>query len=345
MVLSLDNAAPAPLSNERRAPFENETIPDSLDIAWDIDAGSGMRASLLVADSAVFVATTNRQLLAFGTRNGKKYWDQRMEGEMPGDIARSGRSLFMATSEWNGRVHARDMERGRAVWRHNVGPTTHGPLVEGGIVYIGTDHGEVYALRSESGEQLWKARVSGSVASVPLSDGDAIIVGTTTDTLYRIARSNGAVVVRAKIEGTVSAAPALQNGTLILPTFSGFVVGVRARDLQTQWHVDTGAPVLAAPIAASNGVVHALNRNAEIWRIENGHGARVAALGGGSVASFTLARDRYIVGKLDGTLVTTDLSGRVVAQHKFNDSIVAPVVVAGGALYVPFRHGRIVKMR
>jgi hypothetical protein len=38
------------------------------------------------------------------------------------------------------------------------------------------------------------------------------------------------------------------------------------------------------------------------------------------------------------------MNGAIVAEHKFNDSISAPVAVHGGALYVPLLRGRIVKL-
>src|SRR5687768_9612744 len=79
---TIENTWPTPLGSARRAAFENETVPDSLDVAWDINAGSGMRSGILVSDSVLFVGTTNRQLLAFSTRSGRKHWDQRLEGEL-----------------------------------------------------------------------------------------------------------------------------------------------------------------------------------------------------------------------------------------------------------------------
>jgi hypothetical protein len=51
------------------------------------------------------------------------------------------------------------------------------------------------------------------------------------------------------------------------------------------------------------------------------------------------------VGLVNGTLLITDMTGRVVGEFKFNDSISAPVAVRAGALYVSLLHGRIVKLR
>jgi len=342
---SLENPWPTALGNQRRAAFENETINDSLQVVWKTDAGSGMRASILVTDSAVFVGTTNRQLLAFGTRNGRRYWDQRLEGEIPGDLVRSGRTLFLTTGELRGSVHAHDMARGRRLWRHSLGGASTGPIIDGNTVYAANDRGDVLALRSDDGSEQWRVHVAGGVSVVPVDAGDAIIVATTTDTLFRLAKKDGAALARRKIESAVAAAPALSGDTLVLPTYSGAVIAVSATSLEPLWKVDTGASVTAAPIIDGGGVTHVINRNAEIWRIEAGRGSRVVSLGGAVAGSFTLVRNRYIVGKLDGTVVFTDLAGRVITQHRFNDSVVAPVAVHAGGVYVPFRHGGIAKLQ
>jgi outer membrane protein assembly factor BamB len=304
-----------------------------------------MRSSVLVTDSAVFAGTTNRVLLAYSSRNGRRHWYQRFEGEIASDVVRSGRTLFFTTAEMNGKVHARDMERGKKVWDRSIGPTRFSPLLDQGLLYVGTDRGLVHALRSESGDELWRVRVSGALAGTLLGHGDALIALTATDTIYRLARRDGAILAHKGINTSVTAAPALQGDTIILATHSGAVIGVDANTLEPLWRVETGEPILAAPVVAHDGVIHVMTRAAAIWRISGGKGTQVTKLAGSVTTSFTLARDRYIVGMVDGTLTTTTLDGRVVSQHRFNDSVVAPVVVQGGALYVPLLRGRIVKMR
>lgn len=339
-----ENAWSTPLGNARRAAFEDEAVPETLDVAWDVDAGSGLRASALVTDSALFVGTTNRQILAFSTATGRKHWDQRVEGEIGSDMVRSGRTLFMTTTEWNGRLHARDVERGRRVWRHDIGPARHSPLVEGGIVYAATDAGRVYGLRSEDGEQLWRTNLHGAATATPLSAGDALIVSTALDTVYRIAKRDGAVLSRGHIESSLSAPAALDGNLLVLVTHAGLVIGLDANTLAPRWRASVGAPILAAPVVDRTGTIHVLDRDGSIWRLDNGQAARVTELKGAVTSAFTLARDRYVVGMVDGTVKVIALDGRVVAEHKFNDSVSAPIVVHAGALYVPLLHGRIVKL-
>lgn len=334
-----------PLGNTRRAPFENERVPDRLDVAWDIDAGSGMRASPIVTDSTVFVGTTNRQLLAYATRTGRRYWDQRVEGSISSSLVLGGRTLYATTAEWNGRLHARSVERGRRVWRRDIGPTRHSPLLEGGILYAANDAGRVHAVRSEDGEQIWRINVPGPIATTPVSFEDVLIVATAGDSVYRVNKRDGAIQRRAHIESTPSAPPALHDGLLVFATHGGVLLGVDANTLETRWRAALDAPILAAPAISSDGIVHVVTRNATLWRVTNGSAVKVADLDGAVTTSFTVAQDRYIIGMVDGTLVITDRDGRVVTEHKFNDSVSAPVVVHDGALYVPLLRGRIVKMR
>lgn len=342
---TVETGWPTAMGSERRAPYENERAPDSLDVAWDINAGSGIRAPLMLTDSVVIAVTTNRQILAFSTRNGRKYWDQRVEGEMPGEMVRSGRTLFVATSEMNARLHAREMARGRRVWRQNIEPARFSPLLDHGLLYLGTDKGHLLALRTEDGTQVWRNHVAGSVAATLVSHGDELIVVSGMDSIYRVAKQSGAVLARSHLPSSIVGAPALSGDTLVIATYAGTVLGIDARTLAPIWRVDTGAPIYATPAVGRDGVVHALNRNAEVWQISGGKGKKVASFGGAAATSFTLARDRYVVGKVDGTVVVADMNGNVIAQHRFNDSVAAPIAVGGGALYVPLARGRIVKLR
>lgn len=342
---SVRNDSPTVLGNERRAPYENEIVPDSLRVVWDVNAGSGTRSPVLFTDSAVFIGTSNRQLLAFSTSTGGKYWDQRVEGEIAGQLIRSGRTIFLATSEWNGRTHALDVERGRRVWRHDTGPVRFSPLLDGGIVYLGTDKSSVLALRSEDGEQIWRIRIGGSIAASLLSHGDAIIAVTGSDSIYAIDKRAGTIVRRGKLESSVAAPLAQRGDTIVAVTHGGAVYGVSASTFAKLWQVDTGAPVLSAPAITEDGTIHVMNRNGELWRIIGGRGAKVAQIAHAVVGSFTVARDRYVVGDVDGTLTVADRSGRVVAEHHFNDGIYAPVAVGGRALYITLGRGRLVKLQ
>lgn len=336
---------PMSLGNVRRAPYEHEGVPASLTVAWDVKAGSGLRTSVLLTDSVLFAGTSNRELIAFSTTTGQKFWGQRVEGEISGDIVLSGRTLFLTTAEWNGRVHARDVARGRRIWRSRTGPAKYGPVVAGNVVFVATDNGVVRALRSGDGSEIWQARISGSPSASMLSAGDAVFVPTTLDTLYRLSARDGAITAKTALASTISAAPAFAMGEVVAVNFAGDVIAFDATSLAQRWRIQTGKRILAAPVITSDGVIHVMNRDAVIWQIAAGQGRRITSLGGAVTTSFTVARARYVVGTIDGRVVITDLHGRRIVEHKFNDSVGAPIAVRDRALYVPLLRGRIVKLQ
>src|SRR5690606_18498689 len=117
-------------------------------------------------------------------------------------------------------------------------------------------------------------------------------------------------------------------------------------EMKVAWRATVEAPILAPPAVADNGAVYVLTRDASVWRISGARDVRrIAALGGAATGAFTLARGGLLVGRLDGTLFLLDLEGNIIWQMDLGDSIVAPVSVYGGAVYVPLLHGDIVKLQ
>ena len=88
-------------------------------------------------------------------------------------------------------------------------------------------------------------------------------------------------------------------------------------------------------------------QNASVWRITDAGRdvRRIAALGGAATGSLTLARDRLLVGRLDGALFLLDVDGDIIWRMDLDDSIVASVSVHGGAVFVPLMHGDVVKLQ
>jgi hypothetical protein len=89
-----------------------------------------------------------------------------------------------------------------------------------------------------------------------------------------------------------------------------------------------------------------LTRDAGVWQIsQSGAAHRIAGLGGAATGALTAIRDRLLVGRLDGVLFLLDLDGNTLWQHDFEDSIVAPVAVRDGNLFVALLRGDLIKLQ
>ena len=337
-------AHPTPLVNQRRAGYENEAIPAAPKVVWDVDAGTGMRGTLVLVNQAVLAATTNRQMIAFNAEDGVRHWDQRFGAAVSSTPMYDRGRIYVGTTQYEGTLFALGVERGRRVWKNEIGPVRFSPLVDAGIVFVGADNGAVAALRAESGGQMWRANLRSSIAESLVDAGAHVIVITANDSVFALRKNDGAVIARGTVPATPSATPALHAGTLVVATQTGAVLGIDANTLVTKWQVRANGPVMTSPAIASDGTVYIASRSGTLYRITNGELHAVETLDH-SVSSLTMTRDHFLLGSYDGTLLAVDRSGDVAWKHKFNDSIVAPVAVRDQAIYVPLLHGRVVKLR
>lgn len=333
------------LGNQRRALFENENIPAAPKVAWDINAGSGMRGTVVLLESTLITATTNRQMLAFNLADGRKHWDQRFGAAVHASVLYDNRTIYVSTAEMDGEIYALDVARGKRKWRRPAGPVRFTPLLENGVIYFGTDRGVVAAIRSDNTGQIWRAGFSSGVAESLVGAGAHLVVFTNGDSVYTLRKNDGGVVVRGTIGGTPSATPALSGTTLIVPTHQGNVIGVDVNTLRTLWTVEVGSPVLTAPAVTRDGSAYVAGRAGALFRIRDGRGEQLAQLEHSIAGALTLTRDHVLLGSYDGTLIAARLDGSIAWKHKFNDSIVSPVAVRDQAIYVPLLRGRIVKLR
>ena len=338
---------PTVLGNAQRAGFAAERAPEAPEEVWRADIGRGLTTPLLAEGPVVIATTGNRMVAVLNAETGEHYWEKRLDGPVTGGVVRRGTRLIVASEDRNGKAYALGLERGRTAWDRTIGASPFPPLIVEDAVYFATARGELVALAVEDGDELWRTRLRGSAASTPVHHGDGILVATVRDTLYRLDRASGRITARVPLHATVSAAPALIGDTLYLPFQTGDLVAYRLPGLEELWRAPFGAPILAAPVAGPDGSLYVLNRNAEVWRVRRGAraGERIASLDGAARASLAVAQDRLLVGRLDGKLFLLEADGRVVWEREFDDSIVAPVTVADGALYVPLLGGTIVKLR
>ena len=334
------------LGDQRRALYENEAIPAAAPaVEWSINAGSGMRGTLLLLDSTIVTATTNRQLLAYHLRSGRRHWDQRFGNAVTSTVLYDDSRIYVGTDERDGGLHALDITRGRKRWDVELGAVRFTPLLDNNVIYLGTDAGAVMALSTNRGARIWASGLPAAIAETLVDAGAHVIAITNHDSVFALSKRNGAVVARGAVPGTPSAAPALSNQTVIVAVQPGALVGLDASDLTQRWRVDATSPILAAPVVTQDGTIYAVARDGSLYRIHDGRGEVIAQLGHAVAGSLTLVREHLLIGSYDGTLLAVSLDGKVVWTQRLDDSIIAPVAVRDGAIFIPLLRGGIVKLR
>ncbi len=111
-------------------------------------------------------------------------------------------------------------------WMRSLGePVRASPLVAGGLVFLASDRGTVYALDAASGDLRWQRRIGDSVRMTPALVHGALLVGSYGAlgapgakphgaAFYALDPRSGAVRWRTPLPGLIRAEPVVLNGTI-----------------------------------------------------------------------------------------------------------------------------------
>ena len=141
------------------------------------------------------------------------------------------------------------------------------PTMAGGLIFVGSHSGRVYALDAGSGCQVWSFAASGEVrtgivvaSADTAADVSHVFFGDVLGNVYGLQAHSGELVWRIRADdhpnATITATPALHQGTLFIPvsalevslaidptyaccTFRGSILAVEAGSGKTLWRTYT----------------------------------------------------------------------------------------------------------
>ncbi len=215
----------------------------------------------------------------------------------------------------------------RILWTAPTGGAVWGnPTVTGGVVYIGSDDGKLYALEETSGEVRWQFATGGMVRSCPAVGGGLVYIASDDGYAYAVHAGDGSPAWRTDIGNT---AP----------------VDVRANLLNNPsprgYDYRQSSPVLASGrvyVGSSDTNVYALDAatGEVIWKRATGDQVR---------ATPTVAGGVVYVGSWDERMYALDAeSGDVLWQQPLSGEVQSTAVVADGLVYCASRKASVVAL-
>jgi len=139
----------------------------------------------------------------------------------------------------NGTLHAVELAGGEEKWSritHREGTPQAwrevlmcSPAVHRGVVYIGSEHGELFALAARSGEQLWAFDAAGAIRSAPsISSGDGILYfGAGDGKIYALEAASGRKLWEFQTGDKVVSSPWPDSGRLYVGSDDGHVYALK----------------------------------------------------------------------------------------------------------------------
>ncbi len=107
------------------------------------------------------------------------------------------------------------------------------PVVADGVVFVGSDDGNLYALAADTGEPLWSFATDDAVRSVPTVVDGTVYVGSNDNHLYALDVATGTELWRYDTGDWVQYRPVVGNGKVYFPARGELDRTVHAVDAET----------------------------------------------------------------------------------------------------------------
>jgi len=351
--------------------FESTYQPQ---VAWQESIGDGVdkyysQLQPAVDEQGVYVASREGRIKAFALADGKLLWHTDFRDDPSNALNRSARfsggialaldTLYIGTE--NAQVLAFDKTTGKLKWLVKVsGEVIAQPVYANGKVVVHTSRGDLIALDSASGEELWTltnkqpkltlrssatpsisqggivyGRADGFVAVALLKDGRPLWQ-------LPVAHPYGATELDRIVD--VDMQPIINNGVIYTLAYNGNLIAIDLLKGQQLW---TRKYSGFSDISLSGNTLYLSDYRGYIFAVDRKSGEELWVndqLAYRNVTGVTVANEFIVVGDGEGYLhwLNRD-NGAFVAQQKLDsDGLYMQPVATDSYLYLQTRSGKLI---
>ena len=223
----------------------------------------------------------------------------------------------------------------QTLWTYTTGGAVEtSPAVVNGIVYIGSDDNEVYALNASTGALLWNYTTSGPVYSSPaVADGEVFVDslffesfpslgGVILGKVYALNATTGALIwTNPPISTTSASSPAVAEGIVYIAQGS-YMFALNDSTGAQVWNYSIGVFTQSSP-AVADGILYVGSEDKSVYALNASTGAYVwsYATGGWVDSSPTVADGRVFVVSFDGNTYTLNATNGALIWECATDSV------------------------
>ena len=214
-----------------------------------------------------------------------------------------------------GPVAGSNMSKGLLTWSFTTGSVVlSSPTVVDGVVYVGSEDNNTYALNATTGAKVWNYTTGGGVDSSTAVVNGVVYVGSDDNNTYALSANNGTKLWNYTTGGPVQSSPAVANGVVYVGSLDNNTYALNATTGAKLWSFTTGGAVWSSP-AVVNGVVYVGSADGNVYAIGNESVSQQTTLTV-SAPSFAAINRPFTI---NGTLNTTGgtaISGATIQLQK-----------------------------
>ena len=229
-----------------------------------------------------------------------------------------------------------NMSKGKLTWSFKTGDDViSSPAVANGVVYVGSDDGNVYALNATTGTMLWNYMTGNSVLSSPAISNGVVYVGSYDNNTWALNATTGAKVWSFTTGWYVDSSPAVSDGVVYIGSLDSNLYALDATTGAKLWNYTTRDSVYSSP-AVANGVVYVGSTDKNVYAIYANNGTKLwNYTTEGSVGSPTVSNGVVYVGCGSNVYALNATTGANVWNYATEGyGGVTDLAIANGIVYV-----------
>jgi outer membrane protein assembly factor BamB/tRNA A-37 threonylcarbamoyl transferase component Bud32 len=201
----------------------------------------------------VFVGSDDRNLYAIQQSGGRRAWTFTADGRIRTRPLVTENLIFFADQQ--GITYALGLNR-EVRWRFRARRGfLASPVMQEGLLFIGSLDWHLYALDVRSGWAAWRHRTNGPVVSTAAVWENLVFFGSADGYFYALDASDGRLVWRYETEAQITSSPAVYGENVYFGGVDGDLYCLDARAGKLRWRYKTDGPITASPII-EDGVIY-----------------------------------------------------------------------------------------
>ncbi len=143
------------------------------------------------------------------------------------------------------------------------GSVISSPSVADGIVYVGSQDKNIYAIGAWSGKLIWKFATNGAVESSPAVANGKVYTGGDDGYVYCLDAYTGALIWKTFVNGSLpftyatlvlKSSPTVSGGNVYIGSLDGYLYALNADNGNIVWRTKTDGPIESSPAVADGAV-------------------------------------------------------------------------------------------
>ncbi|MEK6324936.1 MAG: PQQ-binding-like beta-propeller repeat protein [Acidobacteriota bacterium] len=223
----------------------------------------------------------------------------------------------------------------KLLWTYEAGESIESSAaIVNGVVYVGSQSGELAALNLSNGSVRWKYRATGPIGeSSPCVAGGVVFIGDLNGTLHAVSARDGKALWTFKTNAEIKSSPVVVGDRVLIGSYDENLYCIAVSNGSLIWKFRTGGPVHCAA-GVANGMAHIAGCDETFRAIRIADGKEVFHIASGAYtgASPALVGQKAFYGTFNNEVIAVNLATRRIAWRYRNRQRQFPYYSSAGVI-------------